>query len=99
MSKPNVEILRFVSGPFTRGNALAFADVRISLDGKQFFEYPDVKLFLDGRGRHISPKQEKTQYGWAYTYLIPEEFQDAIRRAMIQRYENERTGQLALGVR
>lgn len=90
-----VEIVRFKLYNEAKGNAKAFADVRVYEVG-HVYEYKDVKLYSDGVGLHISPKQVKTEYGWAYSYLIPRAFQAAIRRALIKRYETEKIGQLVL---
>jgi hypothetical protein len=90
-----VEITRFVKYNGGKGNALAFADVVVREDGQAYI-YKDIKLYQDGAGQKISPKQIPTQHGWAFAYLIPRAFQDRIRRALIERYEAELTGQLAL---
>jgi hypothetical protein len=90
-----VEITRFVRYDGDKGNAVAFADVVVREDGKAYI-YRDIKLYQDGTGLKISPKQIPTQHGWAFAYLIPKTFQDRIRRALIERYEAELAGQLAL---
>jgi hypothetical protein len=90
-----VEITRFVKYDGDKGNAVAFADVAVH-EGGHTYVYKDVKLYRDGTGLKISPKQIPTQHGWGFAYLIPQVFQDRIRRALIERYEAELTGQLAL---
>jgi hypothetical protein len=90
-----VEITRFVKYNGGKGNALAFADVVVRENGHAYV-YRDVKLYRDGTGLKISPKQIPSQRGWAFSYLIPRAFQDRIRRALIERYEAELAGQLAL---
>jgi len=91
----NVEITRFCKYDGPKGNALAFADVVVR-DGDRVYVYNDVKLYRDGAGLKISPRQVPTEYGWAFAYLIPRVFQDKIRRALIERYEAELAGQLVL---
>jgi hypothetical protein len=91
----SVEITRFVRYDGSKGNAVAFADV-IVREGESAYVYRDVKLYRDGAGFKISPRQIPTQHGWAFAYLIPRAFQDRIRRALIERYEAELAGQLAL---
>ncbi len=90
-----VEITRFQKYDGGKGNALAFADV-IVRDGDRVYVYNDVKLYRDGAGLKISPRQVPSEHGWAFAYLIPRVFQDRIRRALIERYEVELTGQLVL---
>jgi hypothetical protein len=90
-----VEITRFVKYDGSKGNAVAFADVVVR-EGENAYVYKDVKLYRDGAGFKISPRQILTEHGWAFAYLIPRAFQDRIRRALIERYEAELTGQLAL---
>jgi hypothetical protein len=91
----SVEIVRFVKYEGNKGNAVAFADVVVRENGHAYV-YKDVKLYRDGTGLKISPKQIPSQHGWAFAYLIPRAFQDRIRRALIERYEAELAGQLAL---
>jgi hypothetical protein len=90
-----VEITRFVKYDGDKGNAVAFADVAVH-EGGHTYVYKDVKLYKSGAGFKISPKQTPTEHGWAFAYLIPQAFQDRIRRALIERYEAELAGQLAL---
>jgi len=96
----SIEILRFT--PYEgKGNALAFADVAVCSNG-HVYEYKDVKLYKDGAGLKISPKQVQTKQGWAYAYLIPRPFQQQIRRALVERYHAqmvERAGQLCLATK
>ncbi len=90
-----VEITRFHKYDGGKGNALAFADV-IVRDGDRVYVYNDVKLYRDGAGLKISPRQVLGEHGWAFAYLIPRAFQDRIRRALVERYEAELAGQLVL---
>jgi hypothetical protein len=94
-----VDILRFTHYE-GKGNAVAFADVAVCANG-HVHEYKDVKLYRDGTGLKISPKQVRTDQGWAYAYLIPRPFQDPIKRALVARYhaqQIERAGQLCLAI-
>lgn len=91
----SVEILRFTPYLGGRGNAVAFADVVVR-EGGRIYTYSDVKLYQDGAGLKISPKQVRTESGWEYAYLIPTVFQKAIRKALIERYHTERIGQYVL---
>lgn len=92
----HVEITRFVPYDGPKGNALAFADVEVHT-AEGVFAYPDVKLYRRGKaGLFISPKQSRTDRGWAYDYAIPDEFEGPIRSELIKRLELERTGQQAL---
>jgi len=90
-----VEISRFVKYNGDKGNALAFADV-IVREGGHVYKYKDVKLYRDGTGFKISPRQIPTEQGWAFAYLIPRAFQDKIRKALVERYEIELAGQIVL---
>lgn len=90
-----VVIERFTLYKGAKGNALAFADVVVRERGHAY-KYRDVKLYSDGIRLRVSPRQLKSEHGWAYAYLIPRAFQGAIRRALIERYKAEKTGQLAL---
>jgi len=90
-----VEISRFVKYVGEKGNALAFADVIVRERGRVYV-YKDVKLYQDGTGLKISPKQTLTERGWSFAYLIPRAFQDRIRKALVERYETELAGQLVL---
>lgn len=91
-----IKILRFTCYTGSKGNAVAFADVEVRTDAG-VFRYEDMKLYRRGKaGLAVSPKQIKTEHGWAFAYVIPEAFYPAIREALIERYEMERVGQLAL---
>jgi len=91
----SIEITRFVKYNGGKGNALAFADVVVR-ESERAYVFKDIKLYRDGTGFKISPRQISTEHGWAFAYLIPRDFQDRIRRALIERYEAELAGQLAL---
>ncbi len=97
MTRPRVEITRFVLYDGGKGNAKAFADVAVrTSDG--IYVFNDVKLYEDGGGLKISEKQVKTELGWSYAYLIPREFREPIRRAMLNRYREAKAGLIPLGV-
>jgi hypothetical protein len=94
-----VDILRFTHYE-GKGNAVAFADVVVCSNG-HVYEYKDVKLYKDGMGLKVSPKQVRTGHGWAYAYCLPRPFQEQIRRALVARYNAqriERAGQLCLAI-
>jgi hypothetical protein len=90
-----VEVTRFIKYSGSKGNAVAFADVIVRENGHAYV-YRDVKLYRDGTGFKVSPKQVPTEHGWGFAYLLPRVFQDRIRRALIERYKAELAGQLAL---
>lgn len=91
-----VIVERFVKYDGPKGNAAAFADVRVHTPAGDV-RYPDVKLYRVGNQLRLSPKQERTALGtWRYSYEIRPEHYEPIRRALIERLREEQTGQLSL---
>ena len=82
-----------------KGNAVAFADVRVRSGGEEYC-YLDAKLYRAGNQLRLSPKQIRSESGlWVYAYEIQREFHKPIRLALIERLREETTGQLALSLR
>jgi hypothetical protein len=98
-STPLIAVVRFV--PFHRrsGNALCFADVEITHPPEGRRLYPNLKLCKNGSARaFLSEPQIGHGPNAARKLYVIEDFslRMQIERALLERYECEEPGQLAL---
>lgn len=98
MQNIEISIDRFHPYEGDKGNALAFVDATVNLNGK-CLQFNDLKLYRTKSGIKLSEKQsfDPDLKTWAkQPPLIPSEVYIPLREALIERYESESVGQLQL---
>lgn len=99
-SRPYIEITDFIPWHRKSGNALGFFKVRVAYPDGNTKDFEDLKLCQNGSGKpFLSEPQDRQNDHYIKRYAISDfSLRKQIERVLLDRYEVERPGQLALAL-